>query len=100
MESLEFTIDSSDLLCSVSILTAADCCAPYSGNICCAVGNSSFKSRDFEKNHGVLFRVTEDGLKKFPRIKKRCPIKVSIRSPFYPSGLEVAPFDLNVLKAQ
>ena len=37
-ELLQFTIDSSDPLRSVSILTAADRCAPYSGNICCVEG--------------------------------------------------------------
>ena len=35
---LQFTIDSSNPLRSVSILTAADRCAPYSVNICCVIG--------------------------------------------------------------
>ena len=37
-ESLHFAIYSSDPLCSVTIMTAADQCAVYNKNICCAKG--------------------------------------------------------------
>ena len=58
-EPLQFTVDSSDPLRSVSLLTAAICCAPYSGNICCV----DIIIRNVGENCKNLHRSNQQNLK-------------------------------------